>query len=333
MVNNGINKGGKLKRLDIYGKKILYELCKDGRISQSQIAKKISKSKSFVLYRLRKLKEKKILLGHTLILDPSKLGYHTYYVYLRIVDHQNVKEKDVIAYLKDRNEIYSIQKIIGKYQIFMSIFAKNVMALEEVLISLVKKFEGVVVGYRMLLLYSAHSSAHNFIFKGLDWIHQDRVMYGSEKIPVSNKSLQLIKTLSLNPRMSLSEAAEKMNSSLGTVRVLLKNLMDDGVIVCFRPSINPRALGYLHKHVTFKLKFSGLDKLNDIKNYLVGLRSTKFVAYSFGNYDMTAAFVFEDLEDFRHMQQLFFSKFGKHINYLDYHDYYEEIKYTHLPPI
>ncbi|MFH1276594.1 MAG: AsnC family transcriptional regulator, partial [Candidatus Woesearchaeota archaeon] len=72
--------------LDKFDENILYEMNKNGRISISEIANKLKKSKNFVSKRLRKMRQNRTLLHSAMLVDRSKLGLQTYYLYLRLVD-------------------------------------------------------------------------------------------------------------------------------------------------------------------------------------------------------------------------------------------------------
>ena len=48
-------------KLDIYDRKILFELDKNSRITTTKIGKKIRKSKQFVDYRIKRLEEAKVI--------------------------------------------------------------------------------------------------------------------------------------------------------------------------------------------------------------------------------------------------------------------------------
>ena len=79
-------------KIDLYDKKLLYELDKDSSISLNSLSNKLRKSKQFILYRIRQLEESKIITGYNAIVDMSKLGYFTFRVYLKF---QNSDEDDI----------------------------------------------------------------------------------------------------------------------------------------------------------------------------------------------------------------------------------------------
>ena len=60
--------------LNLKDKKILYELEKDARITNSLIARKVGLSKDAVGYRIKQLEEKGIIKGYRAIIDVNKNG-------------------------------------------------------------------------------------------------------------------------------------------------------------------------------------------------------------------------------------------------------------------
>ena len=69
--------------IDNIDKRILFELEKNARIPDTQLAKIVNKSKDTVRYRIKKLEEVGILIGYTTVIDYSKLGYSSVRVYFK----------------------------------------------------------------------------------------------------------------------------------------------------------------------------------------------------------------------------------------------------------
>ena len=69
--------------LDLFDKKIIYELEKDSSQQASRIAKKIKRSKEFVNFRIHRLEKENIILGYSAIVDMAKLEYITLRIYIK----------------------------------------------------------------------------------------------------------------------------------------------------------------------------------------------------------------------------------------------------------
>jgi len=70
--------------IDLYDKKILFELDLDGRQSASKIAKKVRLPKETVNYRIKRLQQKGYLKKFYLSINASVIGYYYYRIYLQL---------------------------------------------------------------------------------------------------------------------------------------------------------------------------------------------------------------------------------------------------------
>ena len=79
--------------LDNTDKRILFELERDARITDSALAKIVKKSKDSVRYRIKKLEDEKIITGYRTWIDYSKIGYRSSTIYLNLINIPEKKEK------------------------------------------------------------------------------------------------------------------------------------------------------------------------------------------------------------------------------------------------
>ena len=70
-------------KLDVYDKKLLYEMDKNSAISISELSKKLRRSKQFIIYRMKQLEKATIITGYNAIIDMSKLGYFSFRAYFK----------------------------------------------------------------------------------------------------------------------------------------------------------------------------------------------------------------------------------------------------------
>ena len=84
--------------LDIKDKKILSELDKNARQSNSQIGKKVRLSKEVVKYRIDKMVENGLIFRFHTVINYFKLGIQKFKVYLRLVDADKKKLDEIASY-------------------------------------------------------------------------------------------------------------------------------------------------------------------------------------------------------------------------------------------
>src|SRR3989338_10516950 len=73
-----------LNKLDLKDKRLLYELDLDSRQSFNELGKKLSLSKSSVIYRINNMQKSGIIKQYHTVLDIGKLGYISFRLYIKL---------------------------------------------------------------------------------------------------------------------------------------------------------------------------------------------------------------------------------------------------------
>ena len=96
-------------KIDLYDKKILYELDKNSAISISELSKILRKSKQFVSYRIKQLEKASIITGYNAIIDMSKLGFFTFRCYFKFQQMTTEDGEKFVDYI-NQEEVPKIDK-------------------------------------------------------------------------------------------------------------------------------------------------------------------------------------------------------------------------------
>jgi Lrp/AsnC family transcriptional regulator, regulator for asnA, asnC and gidA len=119
-------------QLDPFDVRVLSELTADARVPLVQLAQKLKVSNTLIHQRVKKLKERGILLNATYLLDPWQLGYQTSaYTQIILTDsrhHRVVEEK-----LRKIPEIVECVNISGRYALMVKIYATNNRHLRDII--------------------------------------------------------------------------------------------------------------------------------------------------------------------------------------------------------
>lgn len=106
--------------------KILSELQKDSSQSLNEIAKKINSSSTPVWNRIKKMKEKGIIIKNTVILDDSLLGYEAcFFVLVRTNVHELSWQKKFLNALMKRSEVLEAHRLAGDIDYILKVKVKN----------------------------------------------------------------------------------------------------------------------------------------------------------------------------------------------------------------
>ncbi|MEM6320214.1 MAG: Lrp/AsnC ligand binding domain-containing protein [Bacteroidota bacterium] len=128
--------------LDAYDKRILKALEKDGKKPFSTIATELGISNTMVHQRVMRMKELKVLLGTTVVIDQRKLGFD-WGTFTGLVLKEDADSNEVIAALKRIPEVIECYYITGSYTLYIRVVAKTNQHMRELLYEKIDHIKGV----------------------------------------------------------------------------------------------------------------------------------------------------------------------------------------------
>lgn len=118
-------KNGQLD-LDRFDQSILSELARDGRVSITDLAKRIGLSKSPTQARLRRLEETGIIIGYRALLDPIRLGLdHVAFVEVRLSDTREAALTAFNLSVARVSEIEQAHMIAGNFDYLLKVRTRD----------------------------------------------------------------------------------------------------------------------------------------------------------------------------------------------------------------
>ncbi len=152
------NSSGKKRPLDQLDCKMIELLQKDGRISNTEIAKKIGMSEATVRTRLNRLIQEEFI-QIVAVSNPIKLGFK---IVGNIRIHIEIKKMDrIIKELKKLKPLWFVVQTTGGTGIYTEFVAKSLDELNELIFEKINKIDGVLKTETSLFL--------NYIKRQYDW--------------------------------------------------------------------------------------------------------------------------------------------------------------------
>ncbi|MFK7970380.1 MAG: Lrp/AsnC ligand binding domain-containing protein [Bacteroidia bacterium] len=111
---------------------IMASLMKDAQEPFTEIAKRLGISSGTVHVRMRKLREKGIVTGSRLEVDPTSLGYDIS-AFVGVFLEKGSFYNEIATELNDIPEITEVHYTTGRYSMFLKIVCKNTRELRHVL--------------------------------------------------------------------------------------------------------------------------------------------------------------------------------------------------------
>ena len=130
--------------LDRFDRAILTELASEGRISITELAKRIGLSKSPTQARLRRLEEAGVIRGYRAILDPIRLGMdHVAFVEVRMSDTREAALEAFNKAVALVPEVEQAHLIAGNFDYLLKVRTSDMRVYRRVLAEKISTLPGV----------------------------------------------------------------------------------------------------------------------------------------------------------------------------------------------
>ncbi len=137
-------------QIDEIDKKVIGAISQDSRKNIVDIAQEIEETVDIVKYRLKKLKENKVINGFTIQIDLEKLGYEYYSVFLNMHNLNESIINKVVSYAENHPNILFVVEVIGNYDLQLELEVKNYLEFETILKDFRKKFSENIQNFEIL---------------------------------------------------------------------------------------------------------------------------------------------------------------------------------------
>ncbi len=112
-------------KLDKTDKTILSLLSKNSRIKNTEIAQKTKVEEDAIRIRIKKLEKSQVINGYTIILDPTRLGYESYYLLLSIENLNRELLSKIRYYAHNNPNIIFCVQTTGTHNMILNVMSIN----------------------------------------------------------------------------------------------------------------------------------------------------------------------------------------------------------------
>ncbi len=118
-----------MTELDRYNSKILQELGRDGRISNTELADRIGLSPSACLRRVQELEKSGVIKGYRAVLDNEKLGIgFIAYIAVGLSDHTVPSQQSFEAAMQAAPGVRECQNVAGVFEYLLRVELPDIAA-------------------------------------------------------------------------------------------------------------------------------------------------------------------------------------------------------------
>jgi DNA-binding Lrp family transcriptional regulator len=319
-------------KLDLKDRKILYHLDLNSRQTYSQIGKKVGLPKKSIQKRIKTLEEMGIIQSYYTVIDVYKLGYILMRFQYKYQYTTPEKEKEIIEhFIKDKYATL-VASAHGMYNLKVIRVIKDMSDFYEFWQETQKNF-GYYFQERAssLFITELYYEPSYLLGKYYEKKRERFTLLGrGKKIEIDEIEFKILKLISENARLKISEIAEKIGLDIKYIDDKLKKLIKMHVIRGFRTNIDISKLGFRIFRVNLFLK--DFLQRNDIINFVKVHQNLVFIDTYTSEADLELEFHLEDINQFTEIMQNITTKFPDAIKNYKYLNIIKNHKYIYFPP-
>jgi len=275
---------GKVK-LDLTDRKILHQLDLNARAPVSIIARRLRLSREVVNYRINKLIENNIISKFHTIIDISKLGYSAHKVFIRFQNMTEEKERQFVEFVKNNENVVYSASYDGKFDIVVSIWAKNIEDLALRLKEIDSKFGNYIAEKQIATIVKGEYNVRNYLVDSKSVRRES--FFGSvpQKIKLDDVNRKILFELSKNSRLTVVEISEKVRLSADAVAKRIKLLEKSGVIQGYNIVPNEENYSFIHYKILISLHNLNEERERKFVNYCKSNKNIWYFCSCLGNWN------------------------------------------------
>ncbi len=253
-----------LSQLDALDKKILYYLDHDGRISYSDLAKKLKHGRDTVEYRVQRFIENGVISKFQLVINPYAVGKTLYKTYLRLANDK-AKITDFVSRLKAHPNVFWIVQCDGQWNLIFSVAALSAFEFNVYQSELLDSVRDILISYEVFipiefkqyrLKYLMKSGTHFFKIGGIPKVRD-----------LDEVDATILDLLSVDGRTPISELARSMSLSDSVIKRKLDSLEKDKVILGYQATIATDMLGITQFKTQLFLHYRNLKEEEEFEEF------------------------------------------------------------------
>jgi Lrp/AsnC family transcriptional regulator for asnA, asnC and gidA len=144
--------------LDELDRNILNLLSVDSRLSYREIAKKLKVSHANISSRIRRLEDKKVIRGYTIVLDPEVMNLYPLCLRVSVGAHANLSE--IAQEIAEFDKVHVVLRVSGDCEILALTMCENRQGAIEIL-SEISNIPGIEKAESHVVLESIKMSGQN----------------------------------------------------------------------------------------------------------------------------------------------------------------------------
>jgi DNA-binding Lrp family transcriptional regulator len=317
------------KIIDKKDERILAQLDKDSRQTDSQIAKKAGLSKQVVNYRINNLVQKGIITEFYTSIDTAKLGLNSYYVFLQLEKIDKQKEEEIVRKLKELNFIGWIVTGIGRWDLCILLFASSVKQFDNQLNKITSLCANNLFDFNFVIMIGSEQISYKFVSpKDFNKINQEEQ---KEVFNLDKTDFEILRQIASNARIGLTDIHKKTKIPIHTAAYRIKSLEKQKIILGYKPKLDIEKLGYQWHLLLLKFQSISEKRRNEFIYFCENHKNVYYITKTVGLYNLMLDVHVKTNDDFRELIQELRDKFSDVVKLYESVVVFKEHKISYFP--
>lgn len=227
--------------LDLVDRKILAELDKNCRIPNSVLARRVGKSRESVKYRINQLVKNGVIQKFQAAIDPCRLGYLMFKVYLKLENLTDEREK-FFEGLRANKAVYWMGISDGAFDCVFAVISKSASDFYDEINFLLSSWQHLIVGKVIGTMVDTTAYNKKFFVEKTQGIA--RIVAGQvAQSEVDALDLKVLSIIVNDARIPIAQLTRKAGSTIEIVRGRIRKMEEKGIISGYRVAVDFNRLG------------------------------------------------------------------------------------------
>ena len=141
---------GEIEKINKIDAAILRMLAENSRTQIVDIAEELKISADTVIKRIKELKSKKIIAGHTIIINNEKVNQLHYKLHIYLSNVSDEKVKEFLNFVRKNNRVFAIIKVLGDWDYEIDLEVEKARQLQDFTLELGNKYSNMIKDYDII---------------------------------------------------------------------------------------------------------------------------------------------------------------------------------------
>lgn len=274
--------------------KTLHLLSLDSKLTTKKLSKELQTSQQNISHIIKKAQEEEIITSYETVIDPSRFGYESFIVFLKIKNSSKRTLNKIEKLINETHDITACYLLFGNYEFLLKFSCLNTSSFNKSFKEFLNKITEFLIDVTVLTQIVEYYATPSYISsKRL----RETILTGADRslLSISRKELKVLSLIQDNSRISSSRVAIEMQTTAKTIISTIKKLEEKEIIKGSIITYHPEKMDVEQYLLFLRISFDQDEK--ELVKFLKTHQNITKIIKVFGEWDIIIQF-----ETFNHSQ-------------------------------